>query len=236
MIPAASTSARKGGVDEYRCETRTTPLTRNDDDIWFICRYRVRIYNNGGQIVITFDLLRCWTSDPGEGEEEASLTLDCPGTLLRGSPANCVASLEGGAEDASAVVFEWESDHANWTDSSDTGGSTWRGVATDTTDVTVTVISGEEAKDTMSETVTVSVEARNVNTDFSFSQLNAGVDTVSGVGWVRGKWGHHNPGTVVNARFVPGSGPWEGEYMLEAPPTLDNVIELHSDFASYGDV
>ena len=55
---------------------------------------------------------------------------------------------------------KWETEHANWTDSSKTGESTWRGVATDTIDNTVTVIAGEENEDTLSDTKTVSVTAR----------------------------------------------------------------------------
>ena len=231
-------------MDEYRCETRTTPLTRNDDDIWYICRYRVQIYNNGGQIVITVELLRCWTFDPGEGgEEEASLTLDCGGGSddnppLRGSQVNCAASLEGGNEDASGAVFEWESNDTTWSDSSDTGESTWGGVATNTTDITVTVITGEEVKDTMSETVTVSVEARTwtlsglTTTPQHVDILPLGVRLNRG-DWGSGEWGFH-VWQATDPVAVSGSGPWENRYMTDAKPRFLNAIFLHSDLVASG--
>ena len=217
-------------MDEYRCEARTTPLTRNDDDIWFICRYRVEIYSNGGQIVITVQLLRCWIFDPGEGEDEASLTLDCAGgpgdvPLPRGSTASCAASLERGNEDAGEAVFEWESNDTTWTDSSGTGASNWGGVATNTTDITVTVITGDEVKDTLSETVTVSVEARK----WPFQYVSA-------------PWGFSSQITSMALYDLPlapstvppaseGSGPWEGQFYMASPPQAHPTIWIHSDYS-----
>ena len=232
--PRCELVGSKGGVDEYRCETRTTPLTRNGDDIWFICRYRVQIYNNGGQIVITFDLLRCWTSDPGEGgEEEASLTLDCGGgperdkPAIRGSEVNCAVSLEGGNEDASGTVFEWESEHATWTDSSDTGGS-WGGVATD---ITVTVITGDEAEDTLSETVTVSVEARPWPLyDATYTQSSPAYVHDPGPDI----WGAHEIRKDPSLAKQAGSGPWDGTVIIASRPYLGTVMWLHTDFRSNG--
>ena len=228
----------EGGVDEYRCETRTTPLTRNDDDIWYICRYRVRVYNNGHQIVITFDLLRCWTSDPGEGgEEEASLTLDCGGgperdkPAIRGSEVNCAVSLEGGNEDASGTVFEWESEHATWSDSSGTGGSNWGGVATETTDITVTVITGDEVKDTLSETVTVSVEPRT----WTFDALSAPAPIHSDSPGKSAKaWGGYETDISERGGVAEGTGPWAGRFYMAAPPGLSGTMYLHSDFTTTG--
>ena len=224
-------------MDEYRCETRTTPLTRNDDDIWYICRYRVEIYNNGGQIVITVDLLRCWIVDPDEGgEEEASLTLDCGGgpedePAIRGSEVNCRVSLEGGNEDASGTVFEWKSEYANWPDSSGTGKSDWGGVPTETTDITVTVITGEEAEDTLSETVTVSVEARPWPLyDATYTQSSPAYvyDPDPDI------WGAHEVRKDPSLAEQAGSGPWDGTVIIASRPYLGTVLWLHTDFRSDG--
>ena len=230
--PRCEPVGSEGGVDEYRCETRTTPLTRNDDDVWYICRYRVQIYNNGDQIVITVDLLRCWIVDPDEGgEEEASLTLDCPGTPLRGSTAQCVASVEGGNVDASEVVFEWKSGYATWTDSSGTGGSTWEGVVTDDTEITVTV-SGDEIADT--STATITVGDRTVGDPmWPFPQVNASWQFSSQIGDLLGLYiVPPTPSTVPPASV--GTGPWKGRFYMASPPQASTSLLVHWDYSASG--
>ncbi len=231
--PRCEPVGSKGGVDEYRCETRTTPLTRNDDDVWFVCRYRVRIYSLGGQVTISVELLRCWTSEPDDGGgEEASLTLDCAGgpddePVERGARRNCAASLEGGAEDAS-VVFEWESDYATWTDSSGAGGSDWGGVATDGTDITVTVvISSGENTDTLSETQTVPVTARM----WPFQQLHAPPQFAQ----IRTMGLYDLPATPsIVPSASDGSGPWEGRFYMPSPPKASTALLIHTDYSASG--
>ena len=235
--PRCEPVGSKGGVEEYRCETRTTPLTRNDDDIWFICRYRVEIYSNGGQIVITVQLLRCWIYRGEGGEQEASLTLDCGSSPTRGTSGGCVASIEGDDVDSDAVRVEWESRIAlasgtkttTWAGTGENYWS-WQGVATASAEITVTVITGEEVKDTMSDNATVSVLSR-LASDWSYPGNNASI--IYRVHPDSTLWGQHHYDLDILS-IEAGAGPWDDTFIAAHLPTMSTEMWLHSDFVSTG--
>ena len=205
-----------------------------DGDGTQICWYWVVEYRIAGILVgRTEELLFCEEA-PDPGGEQASLTLDCGVSgpddepPERGEERNCVASLEGRAQDTSAVLFEWKSDHAAWSDSSDTGSS-WGGVATDSTEITVTVvISDGEDTDTLSESETVPVTART----WEFQQVFAPWvfdSTISSQGLYDLPM---TPSTVPSA--LEGGGPWAGRFYMSARPSADPVIKIHSDYSDSG--
>ena len=161
----------------------------------------------------------------------ASFDLTCDSPVPRGSTVECEVKTTDLSGERDSINYSWSSwgSTGDTTTSSGQGPSnaSWGGVAIDGRTIEVKLTGPA------TQTLTANVEV-TVRTGFSFSQLKADVDTVSGAGWSGGKWGHHNPGGLVPPRFVPGSGPWAGVYMLEAPPSLNNVIEVHSDFAQFG--
>ena len=107
-------------------------------------RARVTAVRIGGILVSrTEELVFCEEApDPNIGGG-AQAKLRCPESVERGSEATCEATLDDEDVDASAIVFEWESGFkAAWRDTAGAGESRWSGVATDDTEVTVTVSGG----------------------------------------------------------------------------------------------
>ena len=104
----------------------------------------------------------------------ASLTLTCP-TAERGTEAACTATVaEDDDVDASELVFDWSSGFgAAWTDTTGTAdsewSSEWSGVATDDTEITVTVTGGGISE--MSESVTITIQPRS---NWRFEAVQAG--------------------------------------------------------------
>ena len=198
-----------------------------------ICWYKVVEVRIGGVLVSrTEELLFCepYDPNPGGGGADPEVTLTCPGTPERGSMAACAVTVaDDDAVNASELVFDWTSGFAAWSDTMGTGGSEWSGVATDDAEITVTVTGGGIAK--TSRSATVAVQART----WAFDALSAAPVYTSAPGSSPKAWGGYHVGTPTFGGLGYGSGPWEGQHFIAAPPVLSGTLYLHSDFTTSGD-
>ena len=165
--------------------------------------------------------------DGGNGGDDdhdgVFFSLNCtPSTVTRGSTAGCtveVSSDDDPTVSADQYVYTWASGTGATPDGHVT--TSWKGVATETTTITVSVIS-----EGFTATKTITVSPRS---GWGVDQLNASPQYDTDLPYL-GLYEipRHPPpiGTIID-----GSGPWDGQHMTGTAPVISSHLWISGDYS-----